>query len=127
MNMLQRTSTIPGSTDFVWKASGERDVLMQFELDCRPFYVAGFNAHDLMPKALATPEDHKTTGGQPTVSERGIIFTSSPCIGAGLEIHVPNAILCIVSKHRLKFVLGGHCTFASMIFPLRVFSSDVAR
>jgi hypothetical protein len=34
----------------------------QFELDCRPFYVAGFNAHDLMPKALATPEDHKTTG-----------------------------------------------------------------
>lgn len=44
---------------------------MQFELDCRPFYVAGFNAHDLMPKALATPEEHKTTGGQPKFQMKG--------------------------------------------------------
>ena len=34
----------------------------QFELECRPFYVAGFNAHDLVPKSLATPTDHHTEG-----------------------------------------------------------------
>ena len=36
---------------------------MQFELECRPFYVAGFNAHDLVPKSLADPTAHKTEGG----------------------------------------------------------------
>ena len=39
-----------------------RNQYTQFMLDCRPFYVAGFNAHDLVPKALATPSDHKTVG-----------------------------------------------------------------
>ena len=34
--------------------------MRQFELECRPFYVAGFNAHDLVPKALANPAEHKT-------------------------------------------------------------------
>ena len=38
---------------------------MQFELECRPFYVAGFNAHDLVPKSLADPTAHKTEGGLP--------------------------------------------------------------
>lgn len=36
----------------------------QFMLDCRPFYIAGFNAHDLVPKALATPAEHKTFEGR---------------------------------------------------------------
>ncbi len=36
---------------------------VQFELECRPFYVAGFNAHDLVPKSLADPTAHKTEGG----------------------------------------------------------------
>lgn len=35
---------------------------LQFELECRPFYIAGFNAHDLVPKSLATPSEHKTEG-----------------------------------------------------------------
>ena len=35
---------------------------LQFEMECRPFYVSGFNAHDLVPKSLATPQDHKTVG-----------------------------------------------------------------
>lgn len=39
-----------------------QECLMQFMLDCRPFYVAGFNAHDLVPKTLATTSDHKTYG-----------------------------------------------------------------
>ena len=37
-------------------------MLVQFELECRPFYIAGFNAHDLVPKSLATPAEHKTEG-----------------------------------------------------------------
>ncbi|BDA41827.1 Mannan endo-1,4-beta-mannosidase 4 [Coccomyxa sp. Obi] len=36
----------------------------QFELECRPFYVAGFNAHDLVPKSLANPAEHKTEGNK---------------------------------------------------------------
>ena len=35
---------------------------LQFEMECRPFYVSGFNAHDLVPKSLATPADHNTVG-----------------------------------------------------------------
>ena len=36
--------------------------VLQFEMECRPFYVSGFNAHDLVPKFLATPADHNTVG-----------------------------------------------------------------
>ncbi|CAK0746787.1 hypothetical protein CVIRNUC_001718 [Coccomyxa viridis] len=36
----------------------------QFEMECRPFYVSGFNAHDLVPKSLATPADHNTVDGK---------------------------------------------------------------
>ena len=36
--------------------------VLQFEMECRPFYVSGFNAHDLVPKSLATPADHNTVG-----------------------------------------------------------------
>ena len=35
---------------------------VQFEMECRPFYVSGFNAHDLVPKSLATPSEHRTVG-----------------------------------------------------------------
>ena len=37
-------------------------VPVQFEMECRPFYVSGFNAHDLVPKSLAMPSEHKTVG-----------------------------------------------------------------
>ena len=37
-------------------------VPVQFEMECRPFYVSGFNAHDLVPKSLATPSEHRTVG-----------------------------------------------------------------
>ena len=40
-------------------------LLLQFELECRPFYVAGFNAHDLVPKSLAEPVTHATEGAPP--------------------------------------------------------------
>jgi hypothetical protein len=33
---------------------------LQFELDCRPFYVAGFNDHHLISKGLVLPHNHKT-------------------------------------------------------------------
>ena len=37
----------------------------QFTLHCRPFVVAGFNGHDLAPKAIATVEVNKCAGGKP--------------------------------------------------------------
>lgn len=36
-----------------------------FSLHCRPFIVAGFNGHDLAPKAIATVEVNKCAGGKP--------------------------------------------------------------
>lgn len=45
--------------------------VVQFEMECRPFYVSGFNAHDLVPKSLATPTEHKTVGQ----SCRALIWT----------------------------------------------------
>ena len=45
------------------------ELRVQFELECRPFYVAGFNAHDLVPKSLADPTAHKTEG--PSLPRQG--------------------------------------------------------
>ena len=39
-------------------------LLRQFTLDCRPFYVAGFNAHDVVPKSMAELYDHQTVGAR---------------------------------------------------------------
>lgn len=36
---------------------------MQFELHCRPFHIVGFNAHDLVPKAMINPWEYSTEGG----------------------------------------------------------------
>ena len=35
-------------------------------LDCRPFHVAGFNAHDVVPKSMAELYDHQTIGARYT-------------------------------------------------------------
>lgn len=35
---------------------------MQFELHCRPFHIVGFNAHDLVPKAMINPWEYSTEG-----------------------------------------------------------------
>ena len=35
-----------------------------FTHQCRPFYVAGFNAHDLLPKAMADSHTHRMVGGR---------------------------------------------------------------
>lgn len=35
---------------------------MQFDADCRPFTVAGFNAHHLVTNVLVLPHNHKTPG-----------------------------------------------------------------
>lgn len=35
-----------------------------FMHQCRPFHVAGFNAHDLLPKALADRRTHRMVGGR---------------------------------------------------------------
>ncbi len=35
---------------------------LQFEADCRPFLVAGFNAHHLVTNVLVLPHNHKTPG-----------------------------------------------------------------
>lgn len=48
---------------------------MQFELECRPFYVAGFNAHDLVPKSLADPTAHKTEGAARAPQGRAALFS----------------------------------------------------
>ena len=49
----------------MWIADRIAVLLWQFVLECRPFYVAGFNAHDLVPKSLANPAEHKTEGAIP--------------------------------------------------------------
>ena len=35
----------------------------QFETDCRPFRIVGFNAHDLVQAATMTPYDFNMKGG----------------------------------------------------------------
>lgn len=52
---------IPDTQPCLKGVSGPR----QFMLDCRPFYVAGFNAHDVVPKSMAELYDHQTLGAQP--------------------------------------------------------------
>ncbi|KAK9820359.1 hypothetical protein WJX72_009412 [[Myrmecia] bisecta] len=37
---------------------------LAFIVDCRPFYIAGFNAHDLVAKSLITPQTHETEGNK---------------------------------------------------------------
>lgn len=54
--MQTRSACLVGFADAVLR------VCCQFVLECRPFYVAGFNAHDLVPKSLANPAEHKTEG-----------------------------------------------------------------
>eukprot|EP01025_Chloroclados_australasicus_P031892 TRINITY_DN322_c0_g1_i2.p2 TRINITY_DN322_c0_g1~~TRINITY_DN322_c0_g1_i2.p2 ORF type:complete len:584 (+),score=68.95 TRINITY_DN322_c0_g1_i2:113-1753(+) len=36
---------------------------LQLELDCRPFFLVGFNAHDLIEVAMISTSDHVTEGG----------------------------------------------------------------
>lgn len=40
-------------------------VCAQFDADCRPFTVAGFNAHHLVTNVLVLPHNHKTPGARP--------------------------------------------------------------
>ena len=52
---------------------------LQFEMECRPFYVSGFNAHDLVPKSLATPADHNTVGQSCRALLSSLYAQSSAC------------------------------------------------
>lgn len=35
---------------------------LQFDADCRPFLIAGFNAHHLVTNVLVLPTNHRTPG-----------------------------------------------------------------
>ena len=36
--------------------------VLQFDADCRPFLIAGFNAHHLVTNVLVLPTNHRTPG-----------------------------------------------------------------
>ncbi len=48
--------------------------VLQFELHCRPFHIVGFNAHDLVVKALINPWEYSTESKQSCTSALEIIL-----------------------------------------------------
>lgn len=50
-------------------------------LDCRPFIIAGFNAHDLIPKVLATTTEHKMHGRYPLMNTWDCAQTNLQILG----------------------------------------------
>eukprot|EP00803_Ostreobium_quekettii_P003958 evm.model.scf_299.3 EVM.evm.TU.scf_299.3 scf_299:18512-30111(+) len=56
----------------------------QFEANCRPLYLSGFNSHDLIQAALMTPHDYSLEGGK--AGKERIKQMFSQAAGAGLNV-----------------------------------------
>ncbi len=69
----------------------------QFELSCRPWYPAGFNAHHLVSNVLVFAHEHKTPGKASHLA----LATLPSCIAA----HRPVTCALTASKHTLLRML----------------------
>ena len=91
----------------------------QFELECRPFYVAGFNAHDLVPKSLANPAEHKTEGIPCPPAVHAFFSVSYATVealvglsqyGSASAIRMqPGLLECSVRQYRVACMLRRRC------------------
>jgi hypothetical protein len=50
------------------------------EADCRPFLIAGFNAHHLVTNVLVLPAHYKTPGALPAISSQAAQMVNSSYI-----------------------------------------------
>ena len=59
--------------------------IAQFELSCRPWYPAGFNAHHLVSNVLVFAHEHKTPGKTVSLVYAGAlrVLGEQPVLGGG--------------------------------------------